>query len=68
MMFFSNTAVELAPHDNEIARSIWNAMQKMENAFIDCLNKAVEVGELPKEVNTRSLWHPISPHALMDYS
>lgn len=51
----SNTAVELAPHDSEIARSTGNAMQKIENAFVDCLNRAVEVRELPKETDTKSL-------------
>ena len=51
----SNTVVELAPHDEEVAGVVRGIMKKIQAAFLKCLNRAVELGELPKDTNTKVL-------------
>lgn len=51
----SNTVVELAPHDEEVAEVVRGIMKKIQAAFLKCLNKAVELGELPRNTNTKVL-------------
>ena len=51
----SNTVVELAPHDDEVARVVKGIMKRIQSAFLECLEKAVEQGELPESTNTRVL-------------
>ena len=51
----SNTVVELAPHDEEIAKTVKQILDKIQTAFYNCLNKAVAIGELPKDTNTKVL-------------
>ncbi len=51
----SNTVVELAPHDEEVADVVKGIMKKIQTAFQNCLERAVEAGELPETTNTRVL-------------
>lgn len=51
----SNTVVELAPHDKQAAQLVQNILKKIELAFLGCLNRAVEKGELPANKDTRVL-------------
>jgi len=51
----SNTVVELAPHDEKVAETVKSILVRIQTAFLDCLNKAVEMGELPKDTDTRVL-------------
>ncbi len=51
----SNTVVELAPHDEEIAEVVKGIMNKIQSSFLKCLDRAVEQGELPESANTRVL-------------
>jgi TetR/AcrR family transcriptional regulator, transcriptional repressor for nem operon len=51
----SNTVVELAPHDEESATVVRDILSKIEVAFLNCLNKAIKLGELPKEKNAKVL-------------
>lgn len=48
----SNTVVELAPHDQKVADTVRMIMERIENAFLNCLNKAVEKGELSEDTDT----------------
>lgn len=45
-----NTAVELAPHDTEVAGAVRSQLTRIERAFRRALESAVEAGELPGEV------------------
>ena len=51
----SNTVVELAPHDEEVAETVRIILERIQNAFLNCLDKAVEIGELPEDTNTKVL-------------
>ncbi len=51
----SNTVVELAPHDEQVAETVKVILDKIQTAFLNCLNKAVELGELPEDTNTKVL-------------
>lgn len=51
----SNTVVELAPHDEEVAKVVKGIMKKIESAFHRCLVRAIECGELPEKTNARVL-------------
>lgn len=42
-----NSAIELAPHDPEIATLVEASMQHVETFFADCLHAARAVGDLP---------------------
>jgi TetR/AcrR family transcriptional repressor of nem operon len=53
----SNTVVELAPHDEKVAETVRNILERIQTAFLNCLNKAVETGELPKDTDTQVLSH-----------
>lgn len=63
----SNTVVELAPHDEKAAETVRQILEKIQTAFLNCLNKAVELGELPKDTNTKVLSHFLatSTHGLI---
>lgn len=63
----SNTVVELAPHDEQVAETVRQILEKIQTAFLNCLNKAVELGELPKDTNTKVLSHFLatSTHGLI---
>jgi len=43
----ANTAVELAPHDAEVAEKVSRYVRRTEAAFEDALNRAREAGEIP---------------------
>lgn len=51
----SNTVVELAPHDKKVADTVRTVLERIQNAFHNCLERAVEIGELPKDTNTKVL-------------
>ncbi|GJM16233.1 MAG: TetR family transcriptional regulator [Thermodesulfobacteriota bacterium] len=53
----SNTVVELAPHDEKVAETVRIILEKIQTAFLNCLNRAVEVGELSKDTDTQALSH-----------
>jgi len=63
----SNTVVELAPHDEKVADTVRLILQRIQNAFLNCLDKAVELGELPKDTDTKVLSHFLatSTHGLI---
>lgn len=63
----SNTVVELAPHDEKVAETVRVILERIQNAFLNSLNKAVELGELPKDTNTKVLSHFLatSTHGLI---
>ena len=63
----SNTVVELAPHDKKVANTVRQILERIQRAFLNCLNKAVELGELPKDTDTRVLSHFLatSTHGLI---
>lgn len=63
----SNTVVELAPHDEKAAETVRQILEKIQTAFLNCLNKAVKLGELPKDTNTKVLSHFLatSTHGLI---
>ena len=63
----SNTVVELAPHDEQVAETVKQILDKIQSAFLNCLNRAVELGELPKDTNTKVLsqFLATSTHGLM---
>lgn len=50
-----NTAVELAPHDAEIAKAVKSLLNGIEKAFYRALQRAVEVGELAPTAKPRAL-------------
>lgn len=63
----SNTVVELAPHDEKVAEIVKGILTKIQSAFYDCLNRAVEEGELPSGTDTLVLSHFLatSTHGLI---
>lgn len=63
----SNTVVELAPHDEKVAEVVKGILKKIQSAFLDCLNRAVEEGELPASTDTIVLSHFLatSTHGLI---
>ena len=63
----SNTIVELAPHDKEAAREVKKLLNRIENAFFRCLNKAIELGELPSGTDAKvmSRFFATSTHGLI---
>lgn len=63
----SNTVVELAPHDEEVADTVRIILERIQNAFLHCLDKAVELGELPQDTDTKVLSHFLatSTHGLI---
>lgn len=51
----TNTLVEMAPHDPEIAKTAQFVLSRIENAFRRCLQRAVDEGELPADTRVRQL-------------
>ena len=51
----TNTTVEIAPQDSEVARAMKSALIAVEEAFRRALNRAVELGELSRKTHTRAL-------------
>ena len=51
----SNTVVELAPHEEDTARTVRNIMDRIETSFKDCLELAVKHKELPENTDTGAL-------------
>ncbi len=63
----SNTVVELAPHDEKVAACVRIMLERMQTAFLNCLNRAVKAGELPSDTDTKVLsrFLATSNHGLM---
>ncbi len=53
--FMTNTTVELASHDPEVAQAMKSALRSVEEAFCQVLERAVELNEVPGNANTRAL-------------
>ncbi len=51
----TNTLVEVAPHDPEVAAATKSVLSRIEAAFRRALQQAVKEGELPKDANVRAL-------------
>ncbi len=51
----TNTVIELAPHDQEVAEAVKALLGRVEKAFHRTLERAVESGELSPDANTRAL-------------
>ena len=51
----TNTLIESAPHDPEIAKAASIILDRLESTFRSVLKQAVEEGELPNDANVRAL-------------
>ena len=51
----ANTAVELAPHDPEVAKKISAYIRRTESAFAKALDRAKDVGDIPNDRDTKAL-------------
>lgn len=51
----ANTAMELAPHQADIAKKVSGQLQHLEDAFFKLLTRAKQNGELDKNKNPRAL-------------
>jgi len=51
----TNSIVELAPHDEEVAEVVRSALNRMEKAFKNAVDRAVESGEIPANTDTRAV-------------
>ncbi len=51
----TNTLVEMAPRDSEIAQTARRMLRRMEMAFRECLQRAVIQGELAPDCNVGQL-------------
>ncbi len=51
----TNTLVEVAPHDSEVAAAAKSVLSRIEAGFRRTLQQAVKEGELPKDANVRAL-------------
>jgi TetR/AcrR family transcriptional repressor of nem operon len=49
--FLVNTALELAPHDQEVAKLVANAFADVENVFRTLIARGQEVGEVRRDVD-----------------
>ncbi|WP_013325012.1 TetR/AcrR family transcriptional regulator [Gloeothece verrucosa] len=53
--FLINTAVELCPHDLEAQQHIATNLQRIENAFYQALDRAMQKGEISQNKDIRAL-------------
>jgi TetR/AcrR family transcriptional repressor of nem operon len=51
----TNSIVELAPHDEEVAEVVRSALNRMEKAFKEAVDRAVESGEISADVDTQAM-------------
>ncbi len=51
----ANSAVELAPHDPEVAGRIYRYVSRTEDAFEDALTRARKTGEIPADSDPKAL-------------
>ncbi|MCG8409362.1 MAG: TetR/AcrR family transcriptional regulator [Phycisphaerales bacterium] len=51
----TNTTVETAPHDAEVAKVMRASLRAIEDAFFDALERAIKNGELNRKAETRAL-------------
>ena len=50
----TNSIVELAPHDPDVAKIVRSAVNRMEKEFRIALDRAVETDEIPADTDTRA--------------
>jgi len=53
--FINNTAVEMGPHDPQVAAIIRQFWLRFESLLTDLLNRAIQQGELAQHTNTKDL-------------
>ena len=51
----TNSIVELAPHDDEVADVVRSTVNRMEKMFKAALDRAVESNEIPADTDTRAV-------------
>ncbi|MFT7641125.1 MAG: TetR/AcrR family transcriptional repressor of nem operon [Pirellulaceae bacterium] len=51
----TNSIVELAPHDEQVADVVRSALNRMEKAFQDAVERAVEAAEVSANTDTRAM-------------
>ncbi|WP_298859810.1 TetR/AcrR family transcriptional regulator [uncultured Gimesia sp.] len=51
----TNSIVELAPHDEEVAEIVRSALNRLEKEFKDAVDRAVESGEISADTDTRAM-------------
>lgn len=51
----TNSIVELAPHDEEVAAALRTALGRMEDAFKIAVEKAIECGEISADTNSKAV-------------
>lgn len=51
----TNSAVEISPHDSEIARVVQKELQRVERALRDTVQRAIDLGQLPQTTNADGL-------------
>lgn len=51
----TNSAVEIVPHDAEIAHVVQKELLRVERALRDTIRRAVNTGELPEQINAGEL-------------
>jgi len=53
--FINNTAVELGPHDAQVAEKIRQFWKQLEHMIFDALNRAIKKNQLPSGTDTKRL-------------
>ena len=51
----TNATVELAPHDDEVAQVVRSTINRVEAAFKNALDCAVEAGEIPADTDSKAM-------------
>ena len=51
----TNSIVELAPHDEQVAEVVRSALTRVEKAFKDAVHRAVESGEVSADTDARAM-------------
>jgi TetR/AcrR family transcriptional repressor of nem operon len=51
----TNSIVELAPHDEEVAEVVRSALNRVEKAFKDAVDLAIESGEISADTDARAM-------------
>ena len=53
--FVTNAIVELAPHDEDVAKVVRSAIARIESSFKSALDQAVELKELAPKIDTKAV-------------
>lgn len=51
----TNSIIELAPHDDEVAEFVRSALNRVERALKDAVDLAVAAGEIPADTDSRAM-------------